>query len=605
MTRARSPEGGRKVNAAGKAGSARSDGAANGASGRPEQVAGSASAKQAEGVERTADNVLGQNLLGDFLPSDLWVTASKLTGRAITQPFGLLRATMGFWGTLGQMVAGESRLAAEPGDRRFSDDAWEHSTLYASLLQTYLALRKSMTNYAQIADLDERARFLLNQIGDAVAPSNFLLGNPGALRRARQTWGLSVVKGAGNLLGDIRKRRPVPSQVDEGAFEVGGNLAVTPGSVVLRTEMFELIQYASQTPQVHHRPLLVVPSIVNKYYIFDLAPKRSILEYYVQQGFTVFVMVWRNPQRRHDRWGMPEYQDSIDTAIDTSRAITGSDDVNLWAVCGAGPVAVSMAGYYAATQQRKIHSLLLVVSPLDMTAMSGAPTIGALMDTRAQEKRSDGVVKKTLRNRRISAKEFTVLFAMLRSNELIWNYWVSNYLMGETPSAFDVMYWNGDGTGMTAQFNHDFSEFVERNPFVTTGAMKVRNTPIAGLAELDIDSYVLGAKNDHLCIWQSVYRSAQLFGPRSQFVLGNSGHVQTIVCPPDNPKASFSTGDDLSGTAEEWLERSTRHAGSWWDHGVAWTRERAGPLVDAPLQQGNAGFPPLCAAPGTYVHERG
>ncbi|WP_133648724.1 alpha/beta fold hydrolase [Paraburkholderia flava] len=558
-----------------------------------------------ETPERTADNVLGQNLLGDFRPSDLWGTASKLTSRAITRPFALLDATLGFWSTLGKVATGSTRLATEPGDRRFTDEAWEHSTLYSGLLQSYLALRKSMTDYAQISQLDERAQFLLSQIGDAVAPSNFLLGNPKALRRARETNGMSLLRGAGNLLGDIRQRRPIPSQVDEKAFEVGGNLAMTPGSVVLRTEMFELIQYAPQTPQVHRRPLLVVPSIVNKYYIFDLAPGRSILEYYVQNGFTVFVMVWRNPQKRHDRWGMPDYQDAIDTAIDTSCAISGSDDVNLWAVCGAGPVAVSMAGYYAATKQRKINSLLLVVSPLDMTALSSAPTIGALMDQQSSASRKGGLMKKAQRSRRISAREFTLLFAMLRSNELIWSYWVNNYLMGETPAAFDVMYWNGDGTGMTAQFNHDFSAVVESNPFVTDGAMIVRDTPIADVADLDIDSYVLGAKNDHLCVWQSVYRSAQLLGPRSQFVLGNSGHVQTIVCPPDNPKASFSTGSDLSGTPEQWLEKSTRHSGSWWAHGVEWTRERAGELVDAPAQPGNDAFPPLCPAPGTYVHERG
>ena len=391
--------------------------------------------------------------------------------------------------------------------------------------------------------------------------------------------------------------------IEPDAYVVGENLAVTKGAVVLQTSVFELIQYAPQTEQVHQRPVLVVPSIVNKYYVFDLAPKRSILEYYVQKGMTVFVMVWRNPQPRHDRWGMSDYQDAVDAAVDATRAISKSEDVNIWAVCGAGPVVVSLAGYYAAKGTRKINSLLLVVSPLDMKAMAEAPSLGAFVDD--PEAPTPSVVKKALRNKRISATEFTLLFAMLRANELIWNYWVSNYLMGETPSAFDVLYWNSDGTGMTAQFNHDFSEFVENNPFVTPGAMKVRGTPISDLADLGFDSYVLGAKNDHLCIWQSVYRSAQLLGSRSRFVLGNSGHIQTIVCPPGNPKASFSTNEDQSGTPEEWLKGATRHPGSWWDHGVAWTAEHAGPLVSAPKAPGNEKYPVLCAAPGTYVHERG
>jgi polyhydroxyalkanoate synthase len=383
---------------------------------------------------------------------------------------------------------------------------------------------------------------------------------------------------------------------------VGGNLACSPGSVVLRTEMFELIQYAPTTAKVRQRPILIVPSIVNKFYVFDLAPGRSIIEYFVENGLTVFMMAWRNPQKRHDGWGMAHYQDAIDTAIDAACAIRGVDSVNLWAVCGAGPVAVSLAGYYAATDQRKINSLLLVVSPLDTQAMSDAPAIGAFIDKDSPA--APEPVRKALRKRRMSARDFTVLFAMLRANELIWNYWVNNYLMGNSPTAFDVLYWNEDGTGMTAQFNHDFSEFVEQNPFVTAGAMKVRGTPIADLSELGFDSYVLGAKTDHLCIWQGVYRSAQLLGPHAQFILGNSGHIQTIVCPPDNPKASFNTNDDLSLSSADWLEGSQRNSGSWWPHCVEWTTSRSGTLVKAPQTPGDSTHPALCDAPGTYVHER-
>ena len=560
-----------------------------------------------EFADRAVDSVQGQNVFGDFRPADLFGTAADLARQTVKQPLVLLKSSLGFLGELGKLAAGESHLAPTPGDRRFLDPMWRENALYAGLLQSYLALRNSMTNYARNASLNprqaERAQFLLAQLGDALAPSNFLFGNPAALRRAKDTYGMSLVNGAKNLLGDIRKRRPIPSQVDERAFKVGGNLAITPGSVVLRTEMFELIQYAPQTAQVHQRPILVVPSIVNKYYVFDIAPGRSILEYFVQKGLTVFVMVWRNPQPRHDRWGMADYQDAIGAAIDAVCSIRRVKDVNLWAVCGAGPVAVAQAGYYAAAGRQRINSLLLVVSPLDMQAMSQAPGVGAFADQ--QVGAAQAAAKKALRNKRISAKEFTLLFSMLRANELIWSYWVSNYLMGDTPSAFDVLYWNGDGTGMTAQFNHDFSEFAEKNPFVVPGAMKVHGKAIADLSKLGLDSYVLAAATDHLCLWQGVYRSARLLGPRSQFVLGNSGHIQTIVCPPGNPKASFCTNDILPATAEEWLQSSTRHAGSWWDHGVAWSAAHAGARVRAPKSPGNKKYPPLCAAPGTYVHERG
>jgi polyhydroxyalkanoate synthase len=320
-------------------------------------------------IERTVDNVNGQNIMGDFRPSDLLDTAGALAGWALTHPVGLAKASLGFWGELGKIAAGQSRHSVDPGDRRFSDPAWKENSIYSGLLQGYLALRHSMAKYATDSNLDERAHFLLDQVGDALAPSNFLLANPAALRRLKETRGLSLARGTENL-------------------------AVTPGSVVLRTEMFELIQYAPQTEQVHQRPVLVVPSIVNKYYVFDLAPKRSILEYYVQKGMTVFVMVWRNPQPRHDRWGMSDYQDAVDAAVDATRAISKSEDVNIWAVCGAGPVVVSLAGYYAAKGTRKINSLLLVVSPLDMKAMAEAPSLGAFVDD--PEAPTPSVVKKAL-----------------------------------------------------------------------------------------------------------------------------------------------------------------------------------------------------------------
>ena len=558
------------------------------------------------GDERMIDNVLGQQVMGDFRPSDLIDTAGTVVQGAIKQPSAVARACLGFVSELGLLAAGEDRLEPAPGDRRFNDQAWSESAVYSSVLQSYLALCRSLEHYADRASEDprqsERIRFLMTQVGDAIAPTNFLFSNPVALRTARQSRGLSLLKGARNLAGDVVRRRPIPAQVDSSAFEVGGNLAVTPGQVVLRTEMFELIQYAPQTAQVHSLPIVIVPSIVNKFYVFDLAPGRSVVEYFVRAGLTVFMIAWRNPQPRHDRWGMPEYQDAIEVAIDTASEIRGVGKVNLWAVCGAGPVAVSLAGHYAARRRRRINSLLLFVAPLDMKAMSDAPNIGAFIDRDSPA--APRPVIRELQKRRISARDFTLLFAMLRANDLIWNYWVSNYLLGQKPSAFDVLYWNADATGMTAQFNHDFSEFAEANPLVTAGAMQVRGAPIADLSKLGCDSYVIGARNDHLCVWPSVYRSAQMLSPRSQFILGNSGHIQTIVCPPGHRKASFSTNPDLTGTADEWLAGSERHDGSWWEHGVAWSAEHSGALVDAPATAGSDTFPVLGEAPGTYVHEK-
>ncbi|WP_155904946.1 alpha/beta fold hydrolase [Methylopila sp. M107] len=582
-----------------------SDGPASGAAANTGEPATLKGPDDGDIGRRAAESANGQNLMGDIRVKDLVKVGATLTRQTVKQPLALFKASLGFLGEVGKIAAGESESKPKPDDGRFKDPAWRENPIYSSTMQVYLAACQSTTNYAKQLGLNpaesERAQFWLSQISDALSPTNFLLGNPAALRRARETNGMSVARGAKNLASDVLKRRPIPSQVDESAFQVGGNLAVTPGSVVLRTEMFELIQYAPQTERVRARPILVVPSIVNKYYILDIAPDRSILEHFIKNEQTVFVIVWRNPQKRHNRWGMDDYQDAIEAAVDATRAITKSNDVNLWAVCGAGPAAVALAAHLAAVGQRKINSLLLVVSPLDTQSMKKAPGIGAF--TQGGDV-ATSLVKKRSAKKRISAREFTLLFAMLRSNELIWNYWINNYLMGEQPSRFDVLYWNGDGTGMTAQFNQDFSDFIDSNPFVTPGSMQVRGKSIAAIDDLDIDTYVLGAAKDHLCIWQAVYRSAQLLGPRSQFVLGNSGHIQTIVCPPGNKKASFFTNAELKPTADEWLSTATRHDGSWWDHGVAWTTEHAGELIPAPSSQGDAAHPPLCPAPGTYVHER-
>lgn len=553
--------------------------------------------------EPSVDNVFGQYVLGDFRPSDLIDIAGDLARQATRQPGAVINAGLGFLKGMRKVVTGESTRTPEPGDRRFADPAWQDSRLFGGVLQGYLELREALQTYAKESGLNqnqvERAEFLMTQIADALAPTNFLPTNPAALRRARETRGASLWAGLKMFADDVSKGRPIPSQVDESAFKVGENLAATPGAVVLRHDMFELLQYAPQTAQVRERPIFVVPSIVNKYYAFDIAPKRSVMEYFVQQGFTVYVMAWRNPKPEHDFWGMPDYIDAIDEGVKAALSISNIDSVNMWAVCGAGPLATSLVAHHQSIGLRKVNSLLLFVSPLDMAAMSNAPAIGAFVDKQAMP-----MVRKEMRKKRMSAKQFTLLFAMLRANDLIWNYWVSNYLMGIKPTAFDILYWNGDGTGMTAQYNYDFTNFVENNPLVTAGEMLVRGTPIAPLNELDLDSYVLGAANDHLCVWQGVYRSAQMLGKRSQFVLGNSGHIQTIVCPPSNPKASYFTNDHLPDTAGEWHKTASKHQGSWWDHCVAWTHERAGKLIDAPKSAGNAQYPPIGAAPGTYVHDR-
>ncbi|TPQ33973.1 alpha/beta fold hydrolase [Cupriavidus pinatubonensis] len=555
-----------------------------------------------QAIRATSERLSGQFGVGDFRADDLIDTAKDVFTKVLQQPGPMVQAGLGLIGELLKVAAGQSLLAPVSGDKRFTDPAWQQSAFYKGWMQFYLAWSQSLQQYAAECSHDShesaRVAFFMSQLADALAPSNNLLGNPQALKKSLETGGASLLRGMSNLLSDAREGRFIPSQSDNRPFKVGENLACTPGAVVLRTEMFELLQYAPQTPTVHERPMLFIPPIVNKYYIFDLAPGRSLVEHFVKSGMTVFLVAWRNPSRKHDDWGAPEYVESIDAAIDAVREISGADDVNLWGVCGAAPAVVSLLAYYVATQQHKVNSLVLMVPLLDMGALSNAEGIGGFVDQK-------GAPTATARRRkRISAREFSLLFGLMRSNDLIWSYWVNNYLLGNDPPVFDVLTWNNDGSAMTAKFAEDFAALVNQNPLLERGRAHVRGTPIAGIDELGIDCYVVGAATDHICRWPGVYRAALMLGGRCQFVLGASGHIQTLVCPPDNPKASYYTNVGKPATAEQWLTSAEKHAGSWWDHCRAWMSERAGNRVDAPEQPGSTHHAPVGSAPGLYVHEK-
>jgi polyhydroxyalkanoate synthase subunit PhaC len=557
-----------------------------------------------DGPTRAASEKLsGQFGVGNFVPSDLPEIAKEVFSRAAQQPIPLLKASLGLTGELVKIAAGQSSLAADSSDKRFADPAWRESWVYRSFLQSYLAWGTALQKYVRDASPDareaQRAAFLASQIVDAMAPTNTLLLNPSATKRLIETGGESAVRGVSNLLEDVGRGRVIPSQSDDRSFKVGENLAATPGSVVLRTEMFELIQYAPQTPNVFERPFLFVPALVNKFYVFDLAPGRSLFEYFIKKGVTFFSMAWRNPSPEHDSWGVEEYQEGVDQAIAAVLEITGANDVNLWGVCGASPVVVSLVGYYVATRQRKVNSLGFLVPILDLGTLANSEGIGSFIGPK-----KTGGGRGRRRAGRMSARDFGLLFALLRSNDLIWNYWVSNYLMGNDPPTFDILTWNNDGTGMAAKFNEEFADMIDQNPLVTPGAMQFRGVQIAALDKLGIDSYVVGAATDHICRWASVYRSALLLGERCEFVLGSSGHIQTLVCPPGNVKSGYFTNGSKPSSPDQWLQTAQKHVGTWWDHCVAWLGERSGKLVPAPSSLGSADHPPIGNAPGVYVLEK-
>jgi polyhydroxyalkanoate synthase len=501
----------------------------------------------------------------------------------------------------GRIAIGASALAPSKGDRRFGDPAWAGNPLLHRVLQAYLATARAAETAVTDAHLDYRddlrVRFLIDNLIDAAAPSNSPFLSPVAWKTAIDTGGISVLKGAVNLARDLAASPRIPTMVEASAFEVGKTLAVTPGAVVHRTPMFELIQYTPQTEKVRTVPLLIVPPVINKYYAIDLAPDRSLIEYLVSQGQQVFVVSWRNPDARHRAWGIDEYGKGILDALDAALQIAAVEQAHLAALCSGGIIASMLAAYLAATGGiDKVATLGLAVTVLDQ---SRAGIAGALIDDRVAKL----AVAASARRGYLDGRSLAEVFAWLRPNDLIWNYWVNNYLQGKQPPAFDVLYWNADTTRMAARLHRDFIGLAMSNGLIKPGGATMLGQPV-DLSRVEVDSYVVAGVADHLCPWQSCYATTQMLGGKSRFVLSNSGHIAALVNPPSNPKANFQTSDNNVPDADEWLKPARSESGSWWPDYSNWLGERSGGEKEAPAALGAPGFPAVEAAPGTYVFDR-
>ena len=382
--------------------------------------------------------------------------------------------------------------------------------------------------------------------------------------------------------------------VDGSGFVVGDNIAATPGGVVFRNEVLELIQYAPQTDEVYEVPALVVPPTINKYYALDLAPDRSLVEFGVRQGRQMFLISWRNPDTRHASWGLDTYVRGVLDALDAVEEITGSTRTVLGGACSGGILASIAAAYLAAVgQQDRLAALVLAVTVIDN---EDAGTMAALVDARLAARAK----AKSARKGYLDGRDLAEVFAWLRPGDLVWNYWVNNYLLGKRPPAFDILFWNSDTTRMTAALHADFVDLAIENSLTKPGALTVLGTPI-DLARITVDSYMVAGIADHITPWESCYRSAQLFGGTTRFVLSTSGHIAALVNPPGNPKASFHSNHDLTSDATAWLHDSDLHRGSWWVDLDRWLDERCGAQRPAPRQLGSPALSVLADAPGTYV----
>ncbi|MGB6038590.1 MAG: alpha/beta fold hydrolase, partial [Gordonia sp. (in: high G+C Gram-positive bacteria)] len=517
------------------------------------------------------------------------------------QPVTLAERGGGLAKELGNIVAGRSNRAPARSDKRFSDPAWTHNPVLHRVEQAYLAASDTVEQLYAAADLDwrdaEKVRFVLDNIIEGLSPTNNLALNPLGWKALIDTGGISAYRGFKAFVRDMASKPRVPAMVEPDAFNVGETVAATKGTVVLRTRMFELIQYAPRTKQVSEVPLLMVPPVINKYYIMDIAPKRSMIEYYVAGGQQVFVISWRNPKARHRDWGFDEYGQAIIDAIDATQTITGADQTNLSGTCSGGILASMVVAHLSAIGKAdKVASLSLAVTVLDQNQAGFAASIS--------ERAAEAAIRQSSSKGYLDGRAMAEMFAWLRPTDLVWRYWVNNYIQGRPPAAFDVLFWNADTTRMTAALHKDMVPMAINNDLITAGQATMLGTPI-DLGTVECDSYVIGGIADHICPWQATYRSAALLGGKdNRYVLSTSGHIASLVNPPGNPRASFHTAQvDHELDADEWLKTAEKQSDSWWPDHLAWLAAHGGAEVDAPSALGAAGFEPLAPAPGTYVLE--
>jgi polyhydroxyalkanoate synthase len=522
------------------------------------------------------------------------------TAAVFGPPVALAREISALGLELTRIAAGRSPVAPRKGDRRFADPAWSDNPVYHRIAQSYLAaaeaLQRVVEDYAQKTNRHgraERARFAAEVLSSAWAPTNFVATNPAAIKRAFDTGGLSMVRGARNFVSDLRRNGGMPSMVPPGEFEVGRNLAATPGAVVARDPVAELLQYRSTTAQVRDRPVLVVPPPIGRFYFLDLAPGRSFVEYAVGRGLQTFMLSWRNPTAEQGEWDLDTYAARVTEAIDSVRAITGSDDVNVIGFCAGGIIATTLLNHLAAAGDERVHSMSYAVTLLDYSepAPIAAFSDRGLLALARRGSRRRGV---------ITSRQMGSAFTWMRPDDLVFNYWVNNYLLGEPPPAFDILAWNADGTNLPGALHGQFLDIFEHNLLAQPGGMTVLGTPLA-LDRITVPAFVTGALADHLTPWKGCYRTSQLLGGDATFVLSHSGHIASLVNPPGNPKAHYWTGAAADADADAWLAGATQYQGSWWESWSGWVLERSGEERPAPARLGNRKHRVIEPAPGSYV----
>ncbi|QIG94221.1 PHA/PHB synthase family protein [Bradyrhizobium sp. 6(2017)] len=563
-----------------------------------------------EGLIRTGQDAVRQ--FDDILAATAGVGYERPgSSQGIFYPFGLiadlqhecLRQVWRLWnGMFLQIYAGgvHSDIALAKGDKRFKDSSWREQPYYDLLKQTYLLSSRHLLEFVDNAQVDDRTRlqlrFYARQLVDAISPSNFPATNPEVIRKPIETRSASLTNGLKNLIDDFQKGRI--TRVDESAFEVGRNLATTPGTVIFENELVQLIQYAPQTSQVEKTPLLFVPPCINKYYLLDLGTGNSLVEYAVAQGHQVFLISWRSavPETQHLTWD--DYLEMGPLkAVEVVLEVTGAERTHALGFCVGGTLLSCAAAVMAARGQDRLATVTLLTTMLDF---SDTGEIGLLIDAGSVALREATIGKGGI----MPGRELAFTFGTLRANDLIWRYVVDNYLKGATPDVFDLLYWDSDSVSLPGPMYCWYT----RNTYLENNLKDPGKTTQCGVAvdfsRITAPFYLLASREDHIVPWKTAFRSKDLIGGEARFVLAASGHVAGVINPPARNKRSHWLSDDSESDPEGWLDGAEERPGSWWPDWNAWLGRHSGGTISAPEVQGSARFDPIESAPGRYVKEK-
>jgi polyhydroxyalkanoate synthase len=547
------------------------------------------------------------------LSTSVGQTFLELTQRMMTNPnaiieaqFGLWQDYMRLWQTTAQRMMGQEPdpvIAPEKGDRRFRDAAWNDNVLFDFIKQSYLlssryVLETASRDHGMDPKEQQKVEFYTRQFVDALAPSNFVMTNPEVLRATLDSRGENLLRGLKHMLEDLDrgKGRLSIRMTDLDAFEVGKNIATTPGKVVYQNELMQLIQYTPTTETVYKRPLMIVPPWINKFYILDLQPKNSFIRFAIDQGFTVFVLSWVNPDEELSHKTFESYMfEGPLAALDAIEQATGEKDVTAIGYCLGGTLLSATLSYMAAKKDNRVKAVTLFTTLLDF---SDPGELGVFID----EEQLALVEEKMMKRGFLDGAEMAGTFNMLRANDLIWSFVVNNYLLGKEPFPFDLLYWNSDSTRMpAAMHNFYLRRFYHENLLVEPGGIELGDVPI-DLRQVRVPVYWVSTREDHIAPWKATYQSTQILKGQKKFVLAGSGHIAGVINPPVSGKYGYWLNDQLPPSADDWLAKAEHHEGSWWDDWAAWNATKSGPGGRVPARQpGDGALEAMEDAPGSYV----